>query len=155
MIDVRLPFLLSLFAASASADGAPQRPDDRPRTRSMIIQQQLIIRVPRMPLPRPERSSRATLPPIEWAEKKAAKCIPTTSVVTAAITRADSVDLVLNGGKRLRARLESDCPALDFYSGFYMKLAPDGQFCAKRDTIRSRSGGECRIQSFRALVPKH
>jgi hypothetical protein len=29
----------------------------------------------------------------------------------------------------------------------------DRKVCASRDSIRSRSGGECRIASFRALVP--
>jgi len=93
------------------------------------------------------------LPPIRWVEKKADKCVPAIDLAAAAITGTDSVDLVLNGGKRLRARFGADCPALDFYSGFYVKMTNDGKVCARRDSIRSRSGGECRIESFRALVP--
>jgi len=124
------------------------------RVRELIIQQRMIIRVPKMATRGATLPTGTPLPPIEWAEKRADKCIPTTSVAAAAITRADSVDLVLNGGKRLRARLESNCPSLGFYSGFYMKLNGDGKFCARRDSIRSRSGGECQIKSFRTLVPK-
>ena len=53
----------------------------------------------------------------------------------------------------LRARLGNDCPALGFYSGFYVKANPDKKMCAKRDSIRSRSGRLCAIQSFTSLVP--
>ena len=158
MLHPRLTPLLALLLTPGIAGAEQQRPPapagPSMRVRELVIQQRMIIRVPKM---RPQRSTAPAgvlLPPIEWQEKKADKCIPTTSVAAAAITRGDSVDLVLNGGKRLRARLESSCPSLDFYSGFYMKLNGDGKLCARRDSIRSRSGGECQIKSFRTLVPK-
>ena len=47
--------------------------------------------------------------------------------------------------------LERRCPALDYYNGFYMSATPDGLICADRDSIRARTGGECRIDSFRTL----
>jgi hypothetical protein len=93
------------------------------------------------------------VPPIRWVEKGADRCVAVGSLAGAAITRVDRVDLILSGGKRLRAVLEDDCPSLDFYSGFYLKPAGDGKVCARRDTIRSRSGGACRIKAFRSLVP--
>ena len=64
------------------------------------------------------------------------------------------IDLMLEGGDRLRAKLDNDCPPLDFYSGFYLKPTPDGMVCADRDAIRSRSGAACAIESFKQLVPK-
>ena len=124
---------------------------------SVTVQQRMIIRVPRLPVGRMPitgpRGPSAPLPPIRWVEKKTDKCIPVVSLAAAAVTGTDSVDLLLNGGKRLRARFGSECPALDFYSGFYVKMPADGKVCASRDSFRARSGGECRIKSFRALVP--
>lgn len=115
----------------------------------------MIVRIPRLPVERTAMPamSVAPLPPIRWVEKKADKCVPVQNLAAASIATTDSVDLLLNGGKRLRARFGNDCRALDFYSGFYVKLNDDGKMCADRDSIRSRSGGECRIESFRALVP--
>ena len=50
--------------------------------------------------------------------------------------------------------MDSDCPALDFYGRFY--LQPDDEnICARRETIRSRVGGSCRIEKFRKLVPQY
>jgi hypothetical protein len=65
----------------------------------------------------------------------------------------EHVDFLLYDRTRLRARLSEDCPALDFYNGFYL-TPDDGQVCIKRDTIHSRMGGSCRIERFRRLVPK-
>jgi hypothetical protein len=42
---------------------------------------------------------------------------------------------------------------LDFYGQLYL-LPNDGRICARRDSIRSRVGGSCRIEKFRTLVPK-
>lgn len=163
MFSRRRPALILLATLPASTAMAQRVPPPRvaptrplaPRISQIIIQQQLIIRVPRLPVARTPAVSAAAppLPPIRWIEKKTDKCVPVINLAAAAITTADSVDLLLNGGKRLRARFGDKCPALDFYSGFYVKMPPDGKVCASRDSIRSRSGGECRIESFRALVP--
>ena len=72
----------------------------------------------------------------------------------AAIDREGEVDLVIGGTRRMRAKLDDDCPTLDFYRGFYLKPTPDGQLCAGRDALRSRSGAYCAITRFRMLVPK-
>ena len=155
MIDPRLSSLLLIVSAPSAADerrvGARPAP---PPMGSLIIQQRVIIRVPRLPVGRTTMAaSAAPLPPIRWVEKRGQKCVAAQTLAGAAITRVDSVDLVLNGGKRLRARLGDNCPALDFYSGFYVKPAGDGMVCADRDSIRARSGAVCRIRSFKALVP--
>jgi len=66
----------------------------------------------------------------------------------------DSVDLITAAGRRLRARFDDDCRAIDFYAGFYLKRTVDGMLCAKRDAIRSRSGDFCRIEAFKQLRAK-
>ncbi|QJU60512.1 hypothetical protein HL653_07015 [Sphingomonas sp. AP4-R1] len=93
-------------------------------------------------------------PPEELTEKKGPGCLPMGDVLGAAVIASNSVDFILRGGKRMRARFSSSCPALDYYSGFYIVPTTDGMICADRDAVRSRAGGECSIERFRALVPK-
>ena len=123
------------------------------RVAQVRIQQHFVIRVPRSEAIRRVSAPAAPLPPIAWVEKDAEKCVKMQSLAGATITRPDSVDLFLAGGKRLRAKLGNECPALDFYDGFYLN-PEDERVCAKRDVIRSRMGGGCRIERFRELVPK-
>lgn len=139
---------LSLLLIGQTAEGPRET-----RSRVTVEQRRVIIRVPRMPIGRTSLAPSPPLPPVTWVERKATKCIAASELSAAAITRADSVDLMLRGGKRLRVKLESDCPSLGFYSGFYLKPGADGQVCAKRDVVRSRSGGSCKIRTFRTLVP--
>lgn len=127
---------------------------DGTRLAQVRIQQHIVIRVPRPDAVRRISAPAAPLPPIAWVEKDSDKCVQMNRLAGAAITRPDSVDLVMAGGKRIRAKLGKECPALDFYSGFYVKPTKDGMVCAKRDTFRSRAGGECQIKSFRTLIPE-
>lgn len=133
---------------AAPAVSGPQR------IAQVRIQQHIVIRVPRPDTVRRVSAPAAPLPPIAWIEKDSDKCVKIDSLAGATITRSDSVDLFLSGGKRLRAKLGDECPALDFYTGFYVKPTRDGMVCAKRDVFRSRSGGECKIKAFRTLVPQ-
>jgi len=146
-----------LLAANGAASERPVRESDsRLRLAQITVRERVIIRVQTLsPRAMPARSSRKTvLPkPLKWKERKAKKCIATELLAGASVTQEDSVDLLLRSGSRLRARLESSCPALDFYSGFYLKPTKDGRICADRDTIYSRSGGHCEITAFRNLVP--
>lgn len=159
------PFLVPLIAAAVPLFALPaqqRRPLPAPAPpivsgtiTSVTIQQRMIIRVPRLPVGRTPtgRGAPSAPPQSRWKEKKAAKCVELISLAAAAVTTPDSVDLLLNGGKRLRARFGSECPAIDFYSGFYVKMTKDGKVCAGRDSIRARSGGECQIRQFRTLEP--
>ena len=111
----------------------------------LTIQQRLIIRLPaQRPAPPPRL--------MRWREKRGPKCVPMNAVGGAAIIEADSVDLYLRGGLRIRARLDDACPALDYYSGFYVSPTRDGMICADRDSIRTRAGGICNIDRFRLLA---
>jgi hypothetical protein len=111
----------------------------------LIKRQQVIVRVPRR---------QVAQAPIEWREKKGPRCIPMNALGGAAVTKPSSVDFMLRGGTRVRARLERECPALDYYSGFYISPTADGRICADRDAIHARSGGECQITRFRTLAPR-
>ena len=129
-----LPSLLG-FASSAVGDT---------RVQTHIVRSEVILRIPVRPRPEPR---------VEWVERKGPKCVPTEAIRGATLSEPESVDFLLYGGRRLRAELSEDCPALDFYTGFY--LSPeDDRVCARREAIRSRIGGSCRIERFRRLVPR-
>lgn len=111
----------------------------------LVVQQEVIWRVPVI---RPR-----IIRPIRWEEKKGPKCIGAGQIVAAALGDERSVDFLLSDRTRIRARMDDDCPTLDFYGNFYIQPADD-RLCAKRDEIRSRIGGSCRIEKFRRMVPK-
>lgn len=132
--------------------GGPRspRPAPDPQVRGFMMRQQIIIRVP--------TGARQVAPAapslIRWRERGGPRCISASQIVGASLLSARSVDLILRDNSRLRARLESRCPALDYYRGFYVNATADGRICADRDSIRSRAGGECQIDAFRSLTPE-
>jgi hypothetical protein len=131
--------------ASVAVAAAPPAPSSSHQTvAQLVIRQGVIVRVP----------TRKRDRPVQWRERKGPKCIPADALAGALVSGPDSVDLLLRGGKRVRAELESRCPALDYYSGFYIRPGRDGQVCQDRDAIHARSGGKCEIDRFRSLVPK-
>ena len=139
--------LLLLAFASADMQTAPPSP----RAESVTVRhQQIIIRL--------SRGSRSIAPAgaslIRWRETRGPRCVTAQRLVGATSLRPDSVDLILRDNSRIRARLQRRCPAIDFYRGFYINATEDGRICADRDTIRSRAGGECQIEVFRALSPE-
>jgi hypothetical protein len=126
----------------------PPRP--RGRVGTMTMRQQIIIRVPRGAL----RIAPTGTSLIRWRESAGPRCVAADRIVGASLLGQNSVDLILRDSSRLRARLESSCPALDYYRGFYVNATEDGRICADRDSIRSRAGGECQIDRFRMLRPE-
>lgn len=112
----------------------------------VVVRQQIIVRTIRSSHNRPSST-------MEWKERKGPKCLHPRTISGAAHIGQRSVDLVLRTGARIRARLGSSCPALDYYSGFYLRPGEDGLICADRESIRSRAGGECEIDAFRELRP--
>ena len=131
-----LPLLFGLFAVQSAAVQTVTR---------LVVQDEVILRVPVQP--------RTAFPEIEWKEKKGPKCVPAASIRRALLSGSEQVDFILSDRSRIRAQFDEDCPALDFYAGFY--LQPEDDFvCAGRDAVHSRIGGSCRIDRFRKLVPK-
>ncbi|WP_375428552.1 hypothetical protein [uncultured Sphingomonas sp.] len=139
-----LPLALLAFAVPG-----PTLVVDRIDLAQITIRRRVMVRVPRVEPPRAP-----TPAPVEWREKKGPSCIPVSELGGAIVTARDRIDLVLRGGKRVRAEFDDDCRGLDFYRGFYLKPAADGMVCAGRDVVRSRSGAKCPVERFRKLVPK-
>jgi hypothetical protein len=108
----------------------------------LVVQDEVILRVPVQPRP--------FLPEIEWIEHKGPKCIPAGAIRRAVLSGDEQVDFVLADRRRIRAKFDEDCPALDFYGGFYLQ-PQDDRLCARRDAIHSRMGGSCTIDRFRQL----
>lgn len=128
-----LPMLLGMGVA---AQGDP------PRVRSVVVEGQIILRVPVRPPPRR----------IQWLERDGPRCIASGAIRGAFLSGTDHVDFLMAGRRLFRAQLADDCPALDFYEGFYLN-SEDQRICASRDAIRSRVGATCRIERFSRLVP--
>ena len=133
-----VPLLLGIIAAQP---GTVEQSVTR-----LIVQDEIILRIPVQPRP--------VMPQIEWVEHKGPKCIPTAAIRRALLSGSEEVDFILANRVRIRAELDDDCPALDFYGGFYLQPQDDLQLCAKRDAIHSRMGGSCRIDRFKVLQPK-
>jgi hypothetical protein len=145
-----------MLLASAAAAGTPVPAGQATGVElaQVTIRGRIIIRVPSTPRNAVSPLRRvAPAQPIEWVEKKGPKCIAA-SQLGGAIVAGDYVDLVMRGGDRVRARLKGDCSGLGYYGGFYVKPSADGQVCAGRDSIRTRSGDSCTIKRFRKLVAK-
>ena len=136
-----LPLLLGV---AMFQDDSPSG-DPQPAVSRLVVEQQWIVRVP----VRPQSSA----PKYEWSEGKRVKCFPTRDIRGARLAGVDRVDFVLGAHDRVRASFEGNCPALDFYGGFYLKT-DDDRVCAKRDSVHSRMGGSCRIERFHRLKPK-
>lgn len=129
---------------TATTPGAPGAPTE---FAEVEVRKQIIIRSIRIG---PIRSNRR---PLEWKESKGPRCVSARAIAGASLLGHDSVDLMLHNRRRVRARLESSCPALDYYHGFYIVPGEDGRICADRDAVRSRMGGRCGIEQFRLLKP--
>jgi len=150
------PVAALMLFASAAAAGAPVRAGELNGTEfaQVTIRGRIVIRVPSRLRGTVTQTRDISLPqPIEWAEKKGPKCI-VADQLGGAIVAGDYVDLVLRGGDRVRAQLDGDCAGLGYYGGFYVKPSADGQVCAGRDSIRTRSGDSCKIRKFKKLIVK-
>jgi hypothetical protein len=132
-----VPLLFGLFGAQPATVGQS--------VTRLIIQDEVILRVPVQPRP--------LFREIEWIEKKGPKCVPVAAIQRAVLSGSEQVDFVLGNHERVRAQFDEDCPALDFYGGFYLQVQDD-RLCVHRDAIHSRIGSSCTIERFKRLVPK-
>jgi len=131
-----VPLVLGLFAMQP---GTIEQSVTR-----LVAQDEVILRVP--------IRARPLQPAIAWQERKGPKCIPTGAIRRALLFGSEQVDFILANRRRIRAELDEDCPALDFYPGLYLQ-PQDDRLCAGRDAIHSRVGGSCTIERFKLLVP--
>jgi len=142
--------LIALAAPALAAAGDSPVQLDGVAVAQVMVHERVIIRLPRMAPGRPMARTAAPAP-VRYREKKGPKCVAVADMGGAMIVEPGAVDLVMDGGKRLRAKLDDDCGPMDFYNGFYLRPAADGQVCAKRDVIRMRSGASCEIDTFKTL----
>lgn len=133
--------LLTWLAVLAGVPGAGPVAVSR-----VVVSQEIILRVP-VVRPRPLRRI------VRWEEKKGPRCIAHGEIIAAALADERSVDFLLRDRSRIRAEMDDDCPTLDFYGSFYISPR-DQRICARREEIRSRIGGACRINRFRRMVPR-
>jgi hypothetical protein len=131
---------LLLLVGAAPAPPAPVQPEQYAQ---LVVREQIMVRV--------QTRTPPAAAPVQWKEGKGPKCVPARAILGASLPSENSVDLVMRDRTRVRARLDSSCPALDYYYGFYIRPNADGMICADRDSIRSRVGGECGIERFRGL----
>jgi hypothetical protein len=137
--------LLSIFGLFPALFGlTAESPRDEQVVRRLVVRDEIILRIPVRPRPNPA---------IEWKERKGPRCLDTNQLAGAMYSGPSSIDFVLRDRRRFRAEMDSECPAIDFYGGFYL-LPDDERICAKRDFVRSRVGGSCRIERFRSLLPQ-
>lgn len=138
------PLLMGLVGLHGSEAEQP-RAGAAPEVRRLIVNEQVIMRVHVQPRPQFRR--------LDWEERDGPRCIPTRAIRGAMASGADHVDFLLMPRQRVRARFTEDCPALDFYTGIYLKPESD-KICAGRDSVHSRIGGSCRIDGFQLLIPR-
>ena len=132
-----VPFLLGIFSGQPAAIG---------QSVSMLVgQEEMILRVPVQPRP--------LMPQIEWIERKGPRCVRIAEIQRALLQGSEQVDFILANRSRIRAHLDEDCPALDFYGGFYLQ-PQDARLCSGRDAVHSRMGGSCTIAQFKMLMPR-
>jgi len=139
--------LVALGANASPAPAAPPRELEGIELAQLSFRSHIVVRV--------QTTQLAMVPEASLREKKGPKCVAASDILAAAILARSSVDLVLRGGYRMRARFSANCPGLDYYSGFYVSAGADGKLCSGRDVIRDRAGGECEIEKFRQLVARN
>jgi hypothetical protein len=132
-----VPLLFALFAAQPATMGES--------VTRLVVQDEVILRVPVQP--------HRLIRDLDWVERKGPRCIPAGAIQRALLSSSERVDFVMSNRSRIRAQLDEDCPALDFYAGFYLQPRGD-MLCAGSDSIYSRIGGSCTIERFSQLVPK-
>ena len=57
-------------------------------------------------------------------------------------------------GSVLSAALERSCHAEEFYQGAYVERSEDGQLCARRERLQSRTGSSCQVAKLSRLVAR-
>ena len=137
-------FLSVLNLFSSLLGMAAQSPTEGEVVRRVVVHDEVIFRIPIRPRP---------IVVVEWEEHKGPKCFPAAKIAGALLSGPQSLDFVLKDRTRIRAKMDSDCQALDYYGRLYLQPADD-MVCAKREEIRSRIGGSCRIERLRRLTPK-
>jgi hypothetical protein len=115
------------------------------------VEQRVIIRIPsRVVTPVGANGSAKSA---QYKEAKIGKCLMMDRLVASRPGPKNSLELATRDGIVIRAYLEDDCLAREFYAGAYMERPVDGKLCVKRDFVHARTGAKCEINKFRLLQP--
>ncbi len=138
-----LPALLHLPGHHGGA-----RIDPVPVQHQVRIEQRVIVRIgPSAPLSR--KPMRATLspalPPGRFKEKKLKGCVPIAGIAALLPYSDNRLLFYMRDRQIVSAVLDKSCHAEEFYSGAYITRTEDGQVCARRERIQSRTGASCEI----------
>ena len=120
------------------------------------IERSITIRITARPA-RSEQELLASLPQgarpsAHIEERKIGSCLSAQGIVGVQTADDNKLLLFMRDRRIISVALEKACNSRDFYSGFYIERHDDGQLCAKRDKIHSRSGAKCEFKQVRQLV---
>jgi len=123
--------------------------------RQIRIEQRVVVRI----APRRAGERRNMMAQLEarrrstrYKERKTDRCVPLENIAGVETGSGNRLILFLLDADILSINLEKACRARDFYSGFYVERAKDGQLCVDRDTLQSRNGARCDIERMMELV---
>ena len=119
------------------------------------IEQRVIVRIsPRRTTNR--NSLLARLPQralsTRFEERELQRCLPVSRIAGVQTGTGNRLLLFLSDQQIVSVNLERACRARDFYSGFYVERNADGNLCAGRDQLQSRSGAKCEVERMHELV---
>lgn len=133
------------------------------RARQVRIEQRVIIRIMPgrvgRPLPPNARDPRRGLfaefeerggPRL--VERRMSQCVPVGGIEAVQPDGPSRLLLFMRDQRIVSAALEKGCNARDYYSGFLIDRTSDGQICASRDKLQSRTGASCTMNKLRQLV---
>ncbi|NVD44031.1 hypothetical protein [Qipengyuania atrilutea] len=128
-------------------------PDDE-RAHQVRIERRVIIRIsPRRVGPQSLVSDqRETRTPLRFVRRDMERCIPASEIIGARPSGERSLRLYLRDRRLVSLTLDKSCRAQAFYSGFYIEKDSDGQLCARRDELHSRTGSKCEVEDMHQLV---
>lgn len=122
------------------------------------IEQNMSVRIAPLsrPMTQPPPQLMFDIPRRELAprmiERNIGRCLPVASISGVQADSGSRLILYLRDRRMISATLDRACRARDFYSGFYLQRSSDGQICADRDTLLSRSGANCKLTRIRQLI---
>lgn len=133
------------------------------RARQVRIEQRVIIRIMPgrvgRPLPPAIRDPRRGLlsdfeerAAPRLVERRMSQCVPVGGIEAVQPDGPSRLLLFMRDQRIVSAALEKGCNARDYYSGFLIDRTADGQICAARDKLQSRTGASCTMDRLRQLV---
>jgi hypothetical protein len=123
-----------------------------PTENQVRIEQRITIRItPRATAPRPFILDLPDRAPPRMSERRMGKCLPIAGIAGVQVNN-NRLMVFMRDRRLISLGLEKACRAQDFYSGFYVERNADGQICADRDRLQSRSGANCALTRLRQLI---